>query len=97
MRVLPEVVRRMTPREFYIVATEEQEVRLDQLEMQALQAFMNEKAARTEKLKLKDIYERPTQDQLTTPQKSKEELYAEQMRQQQENDALLAQLRVQEK
>lgn len=90
-------MRRMTPREFYILVAEEQEVKLDQLEMQALQAFMNEKAARTEKLKLKDIYERPSAEQLATPVKTKEEIYEAQMRQQQENEALLAQIRVEGK
>ncbi|TDR55109.1 hypothetical protein [Paenilisteria rocourtiae] len=84
----------MTPREFYILLEEEQEFKLDQLEMQALQAFMNEKAARIEKLKLKDIYERPTNAQLVAPQKTEDEIREAQLRRQRENDALLGRIQV---
>ncbi|EUJ23261.1 hypothetical protein MFLO_16115 [Listeria floridensis FSL S10-1187] len=58
----PRELRELTPRDFYLLMSEEEEYRYDQIEEQVRQAIFNESAARSKKLKPESLFKRPTEE-----------------------------------
>lgn len=63
LRLKPRELRELTPRDFYLLMSEEEEYRYDQIEEQVRQAIFNESAARSKKLKPESLFKRPTEEE----------------------------------
>ncbi|WP_412677720.1 phage tail assembly chaperone [Bacillus swezeyi] len=73
----PDEIRRLTPREFYVLLEAENERKYDRLEEYAISAMMNAKANNSKKrVKLSDLFKRPEQENAAT--KKVEDLYEKQ-------------------
>lgn len=73
MRIKPNELRELTPRDFYLLMSEEEEHRYDLVEEQVRQALFNEGAARSKKLKAEHLFKRPNQEERTRVRMSEEE------------------------
>ncbi len=63
MRLKPRELCELTPRDFYLLMSEEEEYRYDKIEEQVRQAMFNEGAARSKKLKPEALFKRPTEEE----------------------------------